>query len=160
MGREAEACPAAVSDRSGEAEKPKERGVMRFINALTAGGRKGVEQGLGIIPGVLVICTIVMMLTNGAPEGGYTGGAYEGIALLPSVASKLEFIIKPLFGFSSAADIAVPVTALGSTGAALGVIPSLLQNGLASCHDIAVFTSMCMCWSGYLSTHVSMMDKM
>ena len=24
--------------------------------------------------------------------------------------------------------------------------------------DIAVFTAMCMCWSGYLSTHVSMMD--
>jgi len=23
---------------------------------------------------------------------------------------------------------------------------------------IAVFTAMCMCWSGYLSTHVSMMD--
>ncbi len=24
--------------------------------------------------------------------------------------------------------------------------------------DIAVFTAMCMCWSGYLSTHVSMME--
>lgn len=158
MGREADACPAAVSGKPGESGKPKARGAMRVINALTAGGRKGVEQGLGIIPGVLVICTIVMMLTNGMPEGGYTGGAYEGIRLLPAIASKLEFIIKPLFGFSSAADISVPVTALGSAGAALGVIPSLVQGGLANCNDIAVFTAMCMCWSGYLSTHVSMMD--
>lgn len=158
MGREADACPAASSQQSGEAEKPKARGAMRVINALTAGGRKGVEQGLGIIPGVLVICTIVMMLTNGAPEGGYTGAAYEGIGLLPAAASKLQFLLKPLFGFSSAADIAVPVTALGSAGAALGVIPTLVQNGQATCNDIAVFTAMCMCWSGYLSTHVSMMD--
>ena len=52
----------------------------------------------------------------------------------------------------------MPVTALGSAGAALGVIPSLVQGGLANCNDIAVFTAMCMCWSGYLSTHVSMMD--
>lgn len=158
MGWEADACPAVVSGKSCEAEKPKARGGMRVINALTAGGRKGVEQGLGIIPGVLVICTIVMMLTNGMPEGGYTGAAYEGIGLLPTIASKLEFLIKPLFGFSSAANIAVPVTALGSAGAALGVIPSLVQGGQAGCNDIAVFTAMCMCWSGYLSTHVSMMD--
>ena len=29
---------------------------------------------------------------------------------------------------------------------------------MASTNDIAVFTAMCMCWSGYLSTHVSMME--
>ena len=50
------------------------------------------------------------------------------------------------------------MTALGSAGAALGIIPALIQNELADCGDIAVFTAMCMCWSGYLSTHVSMMD--
>ena len=27
-------------------------------------------------------------------------------------------------------------------------------------NDIAVFTAMCMCWSGYLSTHVAMMDSL
>ena len=27
-------------------------------------------------------------------------------------------------------------------------------------NDIAVFTAICMCWSGYLSTHVSMMDAL
>lgn len=159
MGRETEACPAASPQQSEGRERSPGRGAMRVMNALMTGGRKGVELGLGIIPGVLVICTLVMMLTNGAPEGGiYTGGAYEGIGLLPAVAEKLDFILKPLFGFSSAADIAVPVTALGSAGAALGVIPTLVQSGQANCNDIAVFTAMCMCWSGYLSTHVSMMD--
>ena len=139
-----------------EAEKEPKK---HFINILMDGGKKGVELGLGIIPGVIIICTFVMMLTNGAPDGGvYTGGAYEGIGLLPMLAEKIDFILKPLFGFSSAADIAVPVTALGSAGAALGVIPELVKEGLANCNDLAVFTAMCMCWSGYLSTHVSMMD--
>lgn len=158
MEREA-ACPAASPRQPESRERSSGRGAMRVMNALMAGGRKGVELGLGIIPGVLVICTLVMMLTNGAPEGGvYTGGAYEGIGLLPAAAEKLDFLLKPLFGFSSAADIAVPVTALGSAGAALGVIPALVHSGQANCGDIAVFTAMCMCWSGYLSTHVSMMD--
>ena len=54
--------------------------------------------------------------------------------------------------------MAVPVTALGSAGAAMGIIPGLLATGQANGGDLAVFTAMCMCWSGYLSTHVSMMD--
>lgn len=159
MGREAPAgMPAETAPRTA-AGTAESSGGMRVMSALMEGGRKGVELGLGIIPGVLVICTLVMMLTNGAPaDGVYTGGAYEGIALLPAIADKLDFLLKPLFGFSSAADIAVPVTALGSAGAALGVVPTLVQSGQANCNDIAVFTAMCMCWSGYLSTHVSMMD--
>lgn len=57
---------------------------MRILTAALDGGKSGVDIGLSIIPGVLVICTIVMMLTKGAPEGGvYTGAAYEGISLLP-----------------------------------------------------------------------------
>lgn len=43
-------------------------------------------------------------------------------------------------------------------GASISLIPSLVDAGLANAHDIAVFTAMCMCWSGYLSTHVAMMD--
>ena len=54
----------------------------------------------------------------------------------------------------------MPVTALGSAGAALGLIPGLLQSGMANTNDIAVFTAMCMCWSGYLSTHVAMMSSL
>ena len=134
---------------------------MRVINSLMNGGKGGVELGLDIIPGVLIICTLVLMLTNGASENGtFTGAAYEGIRLLPWIGEKLSFILKPLFGFSSAEGIAVPITALGSAGAAIGLVPRLVTAGSAHARDVAVFTAMCMCWSGYLSTHVAMMDNL
>lgn len=134
---------------------------MRVIDCLMEGGKSGVALGLDIIPGVLIICTVVLMLTNGASaDGSYTGGAYEGIAFLPWVGDKLSFILKPLFGFSSAEGIAVPITALGSAGAAIGLVPKLVAAGSAHAGDVAVFTAMCMCWSGYLSTHVAMMDNL
>jgi nucleoside recognition membrane protein YjiH len=132
----------------------------RFISALLDGGKSGVDMGLSIIPGVLIICTLVMMLTNSMPAGGYTGAAYEGIGLLPWIGGKFQFVLMPLFGFSSAESIAVPITALGAAGAAIGIVEKLLSVGLANAHDIAVFTAMCMCWSGYLSTHVAMMDSL
>ena len=132
----------------------------RFLDALLAGGKSGVDMGMAIIPGVLIICTIVMMLTNGHPETGYTGAAYEGIALLPWIGEKLSFILQPLFGFQSNEAIAVPITALGAAGAAITIVEQLIANSLANAHDIAVFTAMCMCWSGYLSTHVAMMDSL
>ncbi|MFQ9894293.1 MAG: hypothetical protein ACLRWH_14365, partial [Emergencia sp.] len=53
-----------------------------------------------------------------------------------------------------------PITALGAAGAAIGLVPNLVSSGLAAGNDIAVFTAMCMCWSGYLSTHVAMMDAL
>ncbi len=133
---------------------------MRIMSALLDGGKSGVTLGLGIIPGVVIICTLVMMLTNGMPDGGYTGAAFEGIGLLPKIAGKVNFLLQPLFGFASPSGISVPITALGAAGAAMGLVPNLLQEGMASAHDVAVFTAMCMCWSGYLSTHVSMMDSL
>ncbi len=133
-------------------------GGLRVINGLIRGGKKGVTLGLGIIPGVLIICTLVMMLTNQMPESGYSGGAGEGIGLLPLLAEKASFILDPLFGFSDSTDIAVPITALGSAGAAVGIVPSLIEKGLICGNDIAVFTAMCMGWSGFLSTQVSVMD--
>ena len=54
----------------------------------------------------------------------------------------------------------MPVTALGAAGAALGLVEKLAAQGLAGPGDLAVFTAMCMCWSGYLSTHVSMMNTL
>ena len=36
------------------------------------GGKSGVEMGMAIIPGVLIISTMVMILTFDAPQGGYT----------------------------------------------------------------------------------------
>jgi hypothetical protein len=133
---------------------------MRILNAALNGGKSGVDIGLAIIPGVLVVCTLVMMLTNGAPEGGYTGAAYEGVGLLPWLASKAEVVLKPLFGFSNSGAVAVPITALGSAGAATSIVKVMADAGSVTAHDIAVFTSMCMCWSGYLSTHASMMQAL
>ena len=135
-------------------------GGLRFMDALLDGGKTGVEMGLGIIPGVLLICTLVLMLTNSAPAGGYTGAAYEGIGLLPWIGNKFSIILQPLFGFSSPEAIAVPITALGAAGAAISIVEKLIAAGLANSHDVAVFTAMCMCWSGYLSTHVAMMDSL
>ena len=135
-------------------------GGMRLMDALLEGGKSGVDMGLSIIPGVLLICTLVLMLTNSAPEAGYTGAAYEGIGLLPLIGSKLSFILQPLFGFSNPEAIAVPITALGAAGAAIGIVEKLIADCLANAHDVAVFTAMCMCWSGYLSTHVAMMDSL
>ena len=133
----------------------------RFMEAMLEGGKNGVTMGVAIIPGVLIICTVVMMLTNGPSEAGtFTGAAYEGIGFLPWLAEKVEFILAPLFGFTSAEGISVPITALGAAGAAIGLIPNLVESGLATGNDIAVFTAMCMCWSGYLSTHVAMMDSL
>lgn len=133
---------------------------QRLLSSLLEGGKSGVDIGLSIIPGVLIICTIVLMFTNGASPDGYTGAAYEGVGLLPAIADKLDFIIGPLFGFQSPEAIAVPITSLGAVGAALGLVPKLLGEGLIGGNEIAVFTAMGMCWSGYLSTHVAMMDSL
>lgn len=130
----------------------------RFMDALLAGGKSGVQMGIGIIPGVLIICTLVLMLANGAPDGGYTGGAYEGVSILPWIGKKLDFILMPLFGFTSPEGITVPITALGAAGAAISLVPKLVNLGLAAGHDVAVFTAMCICWGGFLSTHAAMMD--
>ena len=135
-------------------------GGMRFMDALLEGGKTGVEMGMSIIPGVLIICTLVLMLTNSAPAGGYTGAAYEGVGFLPWVAGKIDFILLPLFGFSCPEAVSVPITALGAAGAAIGIAENLVVAGLSGAHDVAVFTAMCMCWSGYLSTHVAMMDSL
>lgn len=158
---------APAEETNGAALPKNERMVhagsvgSRFLSSMLEGGKSGIQVGIDIIPGVLIICTFVMMLTNGpSSSGAYTGAAFEGIGLLPRIGDKLAFIIKPLFGLQSAEGIAVPITALGSSGAALSVIKSLLVRGLATPHDVAVFTAMCMCWSGYLSTHVAMMSSL
>lgn len=133
---------------------------LRLLNSVLDGGKSGVEIGLAIIPGVLIISTLVMMLTFGMPEEGYTGGAYEGIALLPYLASKINFIFEWLFGFTNPELIAFPITALGAVGAALGLIPRFVQENIINGNAIAVFTAMGMCWSGYLSTHTAMLDSL
>lgn len=134
---------------------------LRVLNSLLDGGKSGVEIGLAIIPGVLIISTFVMMLTFGpSASGEYTGSAFEGTALLPFLAGKINFIFNWLFGFQSPELVAFPITALGAVGAALGLIPKFQEVGLLDGNAIAVFTAMGMCWSGYLSTHTAMLDSL
>jgi hypothetical protein len=139
---------------------------QRVLDTMLEGGKSGVDLGLAIVPGVLIVCTFVMLLTFGPstdPNTGkaiYTGVAYEGIALLPIIGEKLSFILEPLFGFTSAEAIAFPITSLGAVGAAMSLVPQFIADGVITPNDIAVFTAMGMCWSGYLSTHVGMMDAL
>ena len=133
----------------------------RALSALLDGGKNGVEMGMAIIPGVVVVCTMVMLLTHGpGPDGIYTGEIGQGVPFLPWVGEKLSFILTPIFGFSNPEAISVPITALGAAGAAVGLAAKLVESGLANGNDLAVFTAMCMCWSGYLSTHIAMMDAL
>ena len=139
---------------------------QRVLDAMLEGGKAGVEMGLSIIPGVLIICTLVMLLTFGPSidpvtgEAVYLGVAYEGVALLPALGEKLMFILNPLFGFTDPQAIAFPVTSLGAVGAAMSLVPRFITENIITPNDIAVFTAMGMCWSGYLSTHVGMMDAL
>ena len=60
----------------------------------------------------------------------------------------------------SPALIAFPMTALGAVGAAIALVPPFVEQGIITGNDIAVFTAMGMCWSGYLSTHTAMLDAL
>ncbi|MBC6002914.1 CD0519/CD1768 family membrane protein [Paraclostridium tenue] len=139
---------------------------QRILDSMLEGGKNGVDLGMAIIPGVLVVCTLVMLLTFGPsvdPKTGaevYTGAAYEGIGLLPALGDKLMFILGPLFGFTDPQAMAFPITSLGAVGAAMSLVPRFITEGVITPNDIAVFTAMGMCWSGYLSTHVGMMDAL
>lgn len=154
----------AVEDEDIVEEVEEQTLIERILNSMLEGGKAGVQAGMDIIPGVVVICTLVMILTStGTVQNGvmvYTGKAYEGVGLIPKLGGILNPILKPLFGFSSSECIAFPITALGSVGAALGLVPKLLEKNLINGNDIAVFTALGMCWSGYLSTHVGMMDTL
>lgn len=134
---------------------------MRFLNALLDGGKNGVELGLQIIPGVLIITTAVIMLTFGAgPDGIYDGGASQGVPILPWLAEKIHWVFEWLFGFEHMELIAFPMTALGAVGAALGLLPTFNAAGILDGNAIAVFTAIGMVWSGFLSTHTAMLDSM
>ena len=133
---------------------------LRFLNAVLDGGKNGVEMGVAIIPGVLIISTLVMVMTFGAPEGGYTGAAFEGVALLPQLAGHLSGLFNLLFGFEHPELVAFPITSLGAVGAAMSLVPNFISQGMVGGSEIAVFTAMGMCWSGYLSTHTAMLDSL
>ena len=155
-----------VENVDGDSEKisfKSDEGVfLRGLNAILEGGKTGVDLGLAIIPGVLVISTFVMILTFGpnSDSNTYTGASYEGVRVLPYLAGKIDFIFKWLFGFEHPELVAFPITALGAVGAALGLIPTFIEQNFIDGNVIAVFTAMGMCWSGFLSTHTAMLDSL
>jgi hypothetical protein len=144
-----------------EESKEQKSVFLRTLNSLLDGGRTGVDVGIAIIPGVLIISTLVMVLTFGASATGeYTGAAYEGVELLPWLAQKINVVFEWLFGFTDPHLIAFPITALGAVGAALSLVPNFVAQGWVDGNAIAVFTAIGMCWSGYLSTHTAMLDSL
>lgn len=145
-----------------ELETEHKKGLfMRLLDALLDGGKNGVELGLQIIPGVVIITTMVVLITFGTGEGGvYDGSANQGVPILPWLADKIDFVFKALFGFDAMQLIAFPITALGAVGAALGLLPSFSAAGILDGNAIAVCTAIGMCWSGYLSTHTAMLDSL
>ncbi len=145
-----------------EPEHVEEKSVfLRVLNSLLDGGKNGVEVGLAIIPGVLIISTLVMVLTFGPDAAGaYTGAAYQGTELLPWLANKIDWFFKAIFGFGDPHQIAFPITALGAVGAALSLVPNFAAQGWIDGNAIAVFTAIGMCWSGFLSTHTAMLDSL
>ena len=165
-----EALPDVSFTQEGDEKKQDTSLFVRVLNALLDGGKDGVSIGLAIIPGVLIISTLVMMLTFGGTAEGvdemgneiivYTGGAFQGTQLLPWLAGKLSFVFEWLFGFTAPELVAFPITALGAVGAALGLIPEFTAKGIIDGNAIAVCTAMGMCWSGYLSTDAATLDSL
>ena len=103
-----------------------------------------------------------MLFTFGPADAavGYQGLPYEGVPVMPWLAGKFDWLFNFLFGFKSPELIAFPITSLGAVGAALSLINSFLARGLVGGNEIAVFTAMGLCWSGYLSTHTAMLDAL
>ncbi len=144
-----------------EVEETKKDSIfLRFLNAILDGGKNGVELGLAIIPGVLIITTMVILITFGAGPEGYTGAANQGVPILPWLAGKIHWVFEWLFGFTDMRLIAFPMTALGAVGASLGLLPTFNDAGILNGNAIAVFTAIGMCWSGFLSTHTAMLDTL
>lgn len=150
--------------KEGHREIRSGNAFQRGLNATFDGGKSGVDLGLSIIPGILIFCTLVMMLTNGGSivdgKEVYTGDAYEGIALLPWIGDQLSFILTPLFGFDNPDVIGLPLTSLGAVGASLAGAKSMAEAGVLSLHDMAVYVAIGYCWAGFLATHASMTDSL
>lgn len=143
--------------------KIREGSVLdRVLSCIIDGGMSGVDSGLKIIPGVLVICTIVMLLTFGPSTVDgvevYTGGAYEGVALLPRLGDLLSVILTPLFGFSSSECVSLPFISLGAVGSAMSVAGRLFDQGLATVHDVCTFIGLGCVFTGFLGGIASMME--
>lgn len=151
--------------RGGVAETRTIRGggtFERFMAAMMDGAKSGVTLGLACASGTVLICTFVMILTFGpaGPNGEYLGVAYEGVRLLPMIGSYFTPVANFLWGFNVPELLAFPFTALGAVGSAMGLTKGFLDAGFATANTVATFTGMGICMSGFLSTHVGMLDTL
>lgn len=134
----------------------------RFMSAMMEGARSGVSLGLACASGTVLICTVVMMLTFGpsGESGEYLGVAYEGTKLLPTIGGYFTPVANFLWGFDVPELLAYPFTALGAVGSAMGLTQGFIDQGFATANTVAAFTGMGICWSGFLSTHIGMLDTL
>lgn len=134
----------------------------RFMSSMMEGAKSGVELGLACASGTVLICTFVMILTFGpAGEAGeYLGVAYEGVQLLPRVGAYFLPVANFLWGFNVPELLAYPFTALGAVGSAMGLTKGFIDAGFATARTVATFTGMGICMSGFLSTHIAMLDAL
>ena len=134
----------------------------RFMSCMMDGAKSGVTLGLACASGTVLICTFVMILTFGpsGAEGEYLGVAYEGVALLPKIGGIFTPVANLLWGFDTAELLAYPFTALGAVGSAMGLTQGFIDKGIADAGTVATFTGMGICMSGFLSTHIGMLDTL
>ena len=134
----------------------------RFMSALMDGAKSGVTLGLACASGTVLICTFVMILTFGpaGANGEYLGVAYEGVKLLPRIGAYFLPVARFLWGFNVPELLAYPFTALGAVGSAMGLTKGFLAAGFANAGTVATFTGMGICMSGFLSTHIGMLDTL
>lgn len=133
----------------------------RVLITTLNGAKKGMTLGFDIMPAALTIALIMLTLTWGPGEGGvYDGSACQGIALIPKLGEIFLPVTRLLFGFEHGSDVAFPLTSIASVGSAMGIVPAMVAEGTISANDVAVFTAMGMCWSGYMSNCVGMMEAL
>lgn len=134
----------------------------RFMSALMDGAKSGVTLGLACASGTVLICTFVMILTFGpaGANGEYLGVACEGVKLLPRIGAYFLPVARFLWGFNVPELLAYPFTALGAVGSAMGLTKGFLAAGFANAGTVATFTGMGICMSGFLSTHIGMLDAL
>ncbi len=160
-------------DRKFKVEKPKDDqgemrkirsggGFERLMSSMMDGAKSGVQLGLACASGTVLICTFVMILTFGpaGDNGEYLGVAYEGVKLLPRLGEFFMPVAKITWGFEFSELLAYPFTALGAVGSAMGLTKGFIDSGFANASTVAVFTGMGICWSGFLSTHIGMLDTL
>ncbi len=134
----------------------------RFMSSMMEGAKSGVQLGLDCASGTVLICTFVMILTFGpaGDNGQYLGVAYEGVELLPKLGAVFLPVAKILWGFDRPELLAYPFTALGAVGSAMGLTNGFIEAGFATARTVATFTGMGICMSGFLSTHIGMLDTL